>query len=193
MTDGQGFGYGIGGGSTSTDDFILDFGMDSTDGAYGDRVPEGTHKFAICAPYEILFTNDGEPMIITDLQVIESTTPGARGITHRESTLIPSQERRNNDPDKWKKMMKFLRLKLEGMTGKSFREDNVKFNPAEELPVGLTFVATVKHVETQKDGKTYTNAQLSNFIHVPTGGAGGAESFGGFGGMGVAQTEEEPF
>lgn len=192
MSDGQGFGYGIGGTATTntaTDDFVLDFGLDTTDGAFGDRVPEGTHKFMVSELYEIQFTTEGEAQIIVPTKVIESNVEGARGMTHQERILIPGNERRENDPKKWQSMMKFLRLRLEGITGRQFRENNLAVNPAELFPVGLVFVATAEHKETEKDGRKFTNVNLTNYVHVSTGGA---QTNMGFGGMGTAPAEE-PF
>jgi hypothetical protein len=195
MSDGQGFGYGIGGTTnTATDDFVLDFDPEATGGTFGDRVPEGTHKFLVHELYEIQYTTSGEAQIIVPVKVIESTVEGARNMTHMERILIPGNERRENDPEKWKNMMKFLRLRLEGMTGREFRQNNLKFNPAEIFHVGLMFVATVSHEKTEQkseDGtvKEYTNVRLNNFVHVPSQ----QESFGNFGGMGTPVPDNEPF
>lgn len=177
----QGFGFSGGGG----DGIDLSMGLDTT-GGLGDftPVPEGTHRFRVTEPPEVNFTRDGENMLVCKFKIVASQVDGAIGRVHTERIVIPGPERRANDFEKWQMMMRILRQKLEAMTGKPWRDDNLKLRPSELG--GCEFVATVKHEERTytKDGEERhtTDANLSNWQAInsgvgdaPSGTVSGAE------------------
>lgn len=145
---------------------VLNLNPDTTGGIVSFIVPEGTHKFQISNPPEVDYTSDGEAMIVLKCRVAESNVSDALGTNHTERLIIPGDERKANDPAKWNTMMKFLRLKLEAITGKTWREDNLELKPNELT--GCYFIATVTHEKKlvpQDDGtaKEYSNPRLNNW------------------------------
>lgn len=194
---------------TETQDptITLDIGLDTTGGVLVGIPPVGVHKFGISEMPEINHSTDGEVMVIFKANVIESQVPDSMGATHRENLVIPGEARKASDRSKWDFMMKMLRMKLEAITGRPFRENNLQFKPSEF--VGCQFVARCYHEENKaKDGsdKTYINSRLTDwqailntaqqsFGAMPTAQPGN----GGFGGFGnppvepVNPAHEEPF
>lgn len=147
----------------------LDFGLETTGGlaSFG-VVEEGTHRFGTLELPEVNYTKDGEVMVVLPCQVVESNVPLAVGQVHTERLVIPGDERKQNDPKKWEIMMKMLRMKLEAITGKTYREDNIKLRISDLH--NCTFIATSVHSETEvtddygnATGKKYTNANLTNW------------------------------
>lgn len=185
MSEGFGFGMDGGGQIASSNAIVLDLGLDTTDGAYGDRFMEGTHKFGVEGPVDVSFTTDGEAQLILTIRIIESNVDGAMGQSGQDRLLIPGKDRKQQDPEKWKKMMKFLRMRLEGITGRQWRSNNLELDIEKDF-YGCIFLATVTHDKSVKDGKEYTNANLNNYVNVqPTQTVGGS-------GMGFDQPAPNP-
>lgn len=147
----------------------LNLGLDTTGGLASFIVPEGTHKFQAMS-FEVDYTKNGEVMINLVLKAVESNVTEAMGQEHTERLVIPGDERKQNDPGSWKTMMKMLRLKLEALTGKTWRDDNLQLRPKELI--GCLVIATVVHKVTSVDPhdgtkpKEYTNATLTNWQAV---------------------------
>lgn len=192
MTDVSDFGFGMDGGSSLGNNTIsVDLGLDTTDGAVGDRFVEGTHKFAVSGPVEVNFTTGGETQIILPLRIIGSHVEGALNQAGQDRLLIPGADRRVNEPDKWKTMMKFFRLRLEGITGREWRQDNAQLDIEKDF-YGCVFIATVTHDETvAKDdsGRKFVNANLKDYVNViPTQSTDGPTI-----GFDNPKAPEEPF
>lgn len=148
----------------------LNMGLATTGGLASFLVPEGTHKFLITQIPEVNFTKNGEAMIVMDCQVVESNVGEALGVSQTERMIIPGDDRKENEPQKWQTMMKMLRLKLEAITGKTWREDNLNLRPKDLA--NCMFIATVSHEKTYgepgEDGtkREFTNARLNNWQTV---------------------------
>lgn len=208
MSDGFDLGFGSPGGSATLDDdeIILDMSPESTGGLLSDRCPVGVHRFQIIG-YDMEETKLHEPMVNVQLVVLESSDPANVGARHNERLMIPSKAQRccGEDPHKpkcsWAGSMKFLRMRLEGMTGREFREDQLRLSPKRDL-MDVVFVATCTHVETpqldpetqEPTGKTYVNAELSNYVPVPAGTSGPAPNDAGVAPVsGYQSAADEPF
>lgn len=193
MSDGQGFGGfgGMGGGAPSgqgfggfagtaapeaDEEFNLDFGLETTDGLakeFGQIPPAGVHRFKIKEKPSVEFTKDGEPMMVVECVVIQSTNEEAMDTVHKERLVIPGDDRRVNNEKSWKGMMKMLRMRLEGMTGRQYREDKLKVGPSHLHH--CEFIARIWHEQTkEKDdfgndvegGKVYTNSRMADYAPV---------------------------
>ncbi len=135
--------FGFAGGS-SDDAINLSMGLDTTGGLGSfEPVPEGAHRFQVAEPPAVDYTKSGETMLVLKLKVVESHIPNAIGKIHTERIVIPGSARFQEDNGKWQTMMKMLRGKLEAMTGREWRSDNVQLRPRELG--GCEFVAIVKH------------------------------------------------
>lgn len=149
----------------------VNLGLGTTDGVLTGLVPEGTHTFEVFKMPEVNTSSGNELMITITTRVAETNVPEAKGAVHTEQLLIPGELRKQNEPDKWKFMMKMLRHKLEGLTGRPWREDNLSIRPAEFFR--RFFVATCTHEVTKKvddegNEKTYTNSRLRDWVAVGT-------------------------
>jgi len=169
MSDSVGFGFGEGATAAQDDSIALDLGLDTTGGLAGQIVPEGTHRFRI-GSVDVNYTNAGELMLGLPCTVIATNIEGAMGLLHNENLIIPGAERKANDEGKWKVMMKMLRMKLEAITGRPWREDSVSLSPNRDL-VNREFIATVYHEDSvveDEDGneKRYQNARLRQWEAV---------------------------
>lgn len=157
----------------------LTMGIDTTGGLATGVVPEGTHRFR--TSYEgRQWTGNGEVMLNVDCLVIESHTPGAQGQKHTERLVVPGDVRKQTDPQKWQTMMKMLRLKLEGITGRPFRQDNIDLSPTRDLN-GCVFIARCYHEESkveQDDGteRIYKNSRLTDWTPPGTSQQAPAQS-----------------
>lgn len=163
MTDGS-FVVGASPQPSDGDFFTLNMNPETTGGLASFLVPIGTHKFQVHELPEVNFTQGGEAMVVLKCKVVESNVPDSMGTQHTERIVIPGDQRKEQEPLKWNTMMKMLRLKLEAITGQTWREDDLKFRPKDLI--GCLFIATVSHEESQKDGKTYTNSRLNNWEAV---------------------------
>lgn len=196
MSD-TGFGFGMdGGGGTiaQSNAIVLDLGLDTTDGAYGDRFMVGTHKFAVNGPIDVSFTTDGEANLAIPLRIIESNVDGATGQIGIDNMVIPGKDRKANDPETWKKMMKFTRMRLEGITGRQWREDNLQLDIEKDF-YGCIFLATVTHKETKArdgSGRTFTNANLGSYVNVQSTQSSGSSGMG-FDQPAANPAHDEPF
>lgn len=167
--------------AVAEDEILLDMDPDSTGGLLHDRCPEGVHRFQIIG-YEMQETKLHEPMIGVQMVIAESNETQNVGARHNERLVIPSRAQRccGETPHKpkcaWAGMMKFLRMRLEGMTGREWREDQIRLSPTRDL-VGRYFVATCTHKttaevdpETQEPtGREFVNAELGNYLPAGNG------------------------
>lgn len=159
----------------------LAMGVETTGGLAGTLLPEGTHKFWVHSKPEIGHSNGGEILINLPCRVVESNVPEAVGQEYTERMTIPGEMRKENEPGKWKTMMKFLRVRLEALTGREWREDNLQLKPSELT--GAYFIATCVHKDSepvaQAEGppKIYKNPNLINWQHVHAGANGAAAAF----------------
>lgn len=77
---------------------------------------------------EVVPTKSEEPMLVLWWAVDEGRFTGAK---IRDTILIPGAARRQQDPKKYKQLMGFTRNKLEAITGKEWREENMRLRPKE--------------------------------------------------------------
>jgi hypothetical protein len=145
----------------------LDFGIETTGGLAGQKAPEGLHTWEVTG-LEPKYTTNGELALVLTLTIVSSAVHGAVGITNEEWLVIPGDTRKLNDPDKWQMMMRMTRMKLEAITGRPWRDNNMSLKASELLH--RRFVASVTHSETkvEADGetKTYINVNLNNWQAV---------------------------
>jgi len=142
----------------------LTMGIETTGGLAAGVPPEGTHRWR--TEYEgRQYTQNGEVMLNIACTIIESHVPNAMGQKHIERLTIPGGVRQANDYATWQKMMKMLRMKLEGITGRPFRDDNIQLNPPRDLS-GCIFVARCYHEESEseqtKDDGTVEKRKFKN-------------------------------
>lgn len=174
-------GFNIGGGTDEGIDLSLGLGTVGLD-EY-EPVPEGVHLFVVVEPPEVQTTQSGEAMLVCKC-VVGETRSGQSAVNrhHTERLVIPGMARRQAEPEKWVTMMKMLRRKLEAMTNRPWREDNLKLNPRELS--GSEFFATVTHKANQYrdknsgEVKTGVNAELQNW-QSNVAGSNGSPGFGG--------------
>jgi hypothetical protein len=152
------------------DAIVLSLGEGTTGGLASNMYappPEGTHRWQV-VKVEKAYTKDSEVMVNVDCQIVESNIPGAMGMTHTERLVIPGAMRFQSDHESWEKMMRFLRLKLEGITGQPWRQDNIPLSPNRDL-MGRVFIARCYHVQSdpvaQSDGstRTFVNSKLADW------------------------------
>lgn len=179
MSD-QGFGqYTTPGGMGEVDDFSvnLNFGLNTTGGLAGKRPPEGRHVFEVQAA-KMEFTSAGEQAVVCNMVCVGSANPEALGSSKEEWLTIPGEVRKSNNLEQWQKMMRMFRLRLEAITGRTWRDDNLNFKRSDILR--RRFAATVTHSTSKsEDGeKTYINANLSDYEAIQQQGNGQQQQFG---------------
>lgn len=178
MSD-QGFGaYTAPGGNA--DDLIvnLNIGVDTTGGLAGQKPPEGQHVFEV-KELRIEFTKQGEQAVVCNMVCVGSSLGAeALGTSKEEWLTIPGDTRKETDLATWQKMMRMFRLRLEAITGKQWRMDNLQLKRSDLL--NRRFIATVTHTKTKSDDgeKEYVNANLNDYQAIAQQ-PNGQQQFGG--------------
>lgn len=180
MSD-QGFGSYAAATQQPVGDFVvnLNFGLETTGGLAGGRIPVGMHTLLV-TELRSQYTKNAEQAAVIKVKVVSSNNPEAMGTEKEEWLTIPGEVRKQNDPEKWQTMMRMFRQRLEAITGKHWRSDDMTLRGSDIL--GRKFVATAVATEdkvTQPDGsvKTYTNVNLTDWQALHMQGNGGQQAF----------------
>lgn len=168
MSD-QAFGGGFGNyGNTGIDDDVILVNLDPAETSGIDiftTCPIGTHCFQIDGLPDVSTTKDNEIMLTVKMKVVQTNVKGAMGAMHMETITIPGDTRKQNSRKSYDFMMRLLRIRLEAITGRPWRTDNLGIRRS-EFP-GRQVIATCYHEETTGEGgKTYTNNRLRDWNSV---------------------------
>lgn len=110
---------------TVPDEIDLDFG-----GVAYEPLPEGVYRsFLTDANWER--TKNKEMMAVLKWTV--ETPAEYEGRIFFDRWVIPSAAARDADPEKWKNRMYYLQLKLEAVTGRLWRSNNMRLNLQRDL------------------------------------------------------------
>lgn len=126
----------------------LSFGPDTVEPDEFTPVPANVYRaFVTSATGSMTKGGEGkfkEPMV-TLTWVIEDGEFANRQITDR--LVIPGMERRVEKPDVWNTMMNMLRDKLEAITGKEWRDDDMKLKLEDFQGAHATIQVGVEHYD----------------------------------------------
>jgi hypothetical protein len=149
---------------------VTDFGIDLSFGPETvkpdeyEPLDEGIYSM-YCSNVEVTQTKSGESMIVLEWTVTGPTRNGAK--IKNDNLVVPGPQRKAQDPDKWNMMMNMLRNRLEKITGKDWRDDNMKLNPRQDLGgQNIKAIVVQKPYDYVKDGerKTGTGNQIDKYL-----------------------------
>lgn len=138
-----------------SDGIDLSFGEDSVQPDSFTPAPANVYNLLSqsCVPSMTKGEGEGkfrEPMLTIEW-VIEDGEFAGKPITDR--LVIPGLERKAAKPDVWNTMMNMLRDKLEAITGREWRDDNMKLKPEDLVQCHVKAQVGVEHYDYMKNGE----------------------------------------
>lgn len=142
----------------------LSFGPDTVEPSQYEPLDEGIYDL-FCSGVEVKTTQAGEQMIVLEWTVMSGARQNSKIMN--DNLVIPGPARKQNEPDKWNMMMNMLRDRLEVITGREWREDNMKLNPQELGGMVIKAIVVQKPYDYVKDGERKTGIGNAIQKHLP--------------------------